>query len=201
MVKSQRMRPLLLPGALAALTLPLLAPSAPSTGVCSLNGDSAAPQRREAEPTIAEVYVKPAQSVAGVLAFLLVTVAASQGLAPTPLPTNHPLLGTWRIDLSNDCFEEYTLRADGTKLSVSGQERNESAFEISPTPSSAGFYRWTDEITKGNGKPDCGGSITQLRHVAVNFVRLYPSGKKFLLCEAENMKSCFAEFYRKGSDA
>lgn len=34
--------------------------------------------------------------------------------------------------------------------------------------------------------------------MAVNFVRLHPGGRKFLLCEAENMNSCFAEFYLKG---
>jgi hypothetical protein len=36
--------------------------------------------------------------------------------------------------------------------------------------------------------------------VAVNFIRLHPSGTKFLLCEAENMNSCFAEFYLKTRD-
>ena len=145
--------------------------------------------------------MKLAQSAIGVLVCLLVSATAAQEVSPTPLPSSHPLLGTWRIDLPNNCFEEYTLRSDGTKRSVSGQERNESVFEISLTPSPAGFYRWADKITKGNGKPDCGGSITQLGHVAVNFVRLHPSGRRFLLCEAESMKSCFAEFYRKGGDA
>ena len=145
--------------------------------------------------------MKLAQSAAGFLACILATVALSQEVAPTPLPKGHPLLGTWRIDLPNNCFEEYTLRPDGTKLSVSGQEQNESAFEIAVAPSPSGFYRWTDKITKGNGKPDCGGSVTQLGHVAVNFIRMHPSGKKFLLCQAESMSSCFAEFYRKGSDA
>jgi hypothetical protein len=93
------------------------------------------------------------------------------------------------------------LRADGTKLSRSAEERNEAVFKISERPSLQGFYRWEDKITKGNGKPDCGGSITQVGHVAVSFIRLHPSGTRFLLCEEETMKSCFAEFHLKGRDA
>lgn len=135
--------------------------------------------------------------------FLSLAAAATfaQDVRQTPLPPSHPLLGTWRVDLSNGCFEEYTLRADGTKISVSGQERNDAVFEISERPSSSGFYRWVDKITKGNGKPDCGGSITRVGHVATNFIRLHPTGKRFLLCESENMNSCFAEFYLKWRDA
>jgi hypothetical protein len=131
---------------------------------------------------------------------LVGTVAFADDVQQTALPHGHPLLGTWRIDLRNGCFEEYTVRSDGTKLSRSADERNESIFEISERPSFRGFYRWADKVTKGNGKPDCGGSITQVGHVAVNFIRLHPSGTKFLLCEAENMNSCFAEFYLKARD-
>lgn len=139
--------------------------------------------------------------IVGLSLSLIAGTAVAQGIRQSPLPDGHPLLGTWRIDLPNGCFEEYTLRADGTKLSESGQERNESVFDISLNPLPSGFYRWADKIAKGNGKPDCGGSITELGHEAVNFVRLHPSGTKFLLCEAESTASCFAEFHRKGRGA
>ncbi len=69
------------------------------------------------------------------------TVVYAQDVQQTALPQAHPLLGTWRIDFPNGCFEEYTLRSDGTKLSRSGEERNEAIFEISEHPSSQGFYR------------------------------------------------------------
>jgi hypothetical protein len=130
-------------------------------------------------------------------------VSAQEDFAQTALPETHPLLGRWRIELPDlKCFEEYHLRADGTKLSMSGEERNESKFMIALVPGPSGFYKWTDKIVKGNGKPDCSGAKTELGHVAVNYVRLHPSGQKFLLCEAENMKSCYAEFTRKlASDA
>lgn len=128
---------------------------------------------------------------------LVVTAVTAQDVRPRPLPLDHPLIGTWRIDLQNGCFEEYTLRADGTKLSRSGEERNESVFDISERPLASGFYRWTDKIIKGNGKPDCSGSATELGHVAIKFVLLHPNGSRFLLCDAENMQTCFAEFHRK----
>jgi len=60
-----------------------------------------------------------------------------------------------------------------------------------------GFSRWEDKITKSNMKPDCGGSTTEVGHVAVTYIRLHPSGTRFLMCEAEDMKSCFAEFNLK----
>ena len=125
--------------------------------------------------------------------------AVAQSVTRTPLPAGHPLIGVWRIDLPNGCYEEYEVHSDGTKLSRSGEEGNESEFEISLNPSDKGFYKWTDKITKGNGRPDCGGSVTELGHVAVNYIRLHPSGQRYLLCEAEDMKSCFAEFRRTTS--
>ena len=133
------------------------------------------------------------------VAFALAALTASaQDFSRSPLPASHPLLGTWRIELPDvKCFEEYELRSDGTKLSQSGQERNESEFMLSLIPSEKGFYKWTDRITKNNAKPDCSGGTTSLGHVAVNYVRIHPSGTKFVLCEAEDMKSCYAEFTRK----
>jgi hypothetical protein len=135
-------------------------------------------------------------------ATLSATLAFSQEVQRTPLRPDHPLLGVWRIDLPDQkCFEEYDLRANGTKLSQSAEERNESEFEISSEPSARGFYKWSDKIIKNNGKLDCGGSLTKVGHVAVNFVRLHPNGQKFLLCETEDMNTCFAEFYRKSRAA
>lgn len=131
-------------------------------------------------------------------ALMIATAAVAQDVKPTPLPASHPLLGTWRIDLPNGCFEEYTLRADGTKLSESGAERNESVFQISLEPLPSGFYQWTDQITRGNGQPDCGGAVTAVGHVAVNYIRLNPGFDRFVLCAAQNMRSCYAEFRRKG---
>lgn len=156
---------------------------------------------RPQRTAVAAHLLLQAMKTASLLLLLVTTVAAAQNIKQTQLPKGHPLLGTWRIELQNGCFEEYTLRADGTKLSESGQERNESIFEISEQPLPGGFYKWTDKIIKGNGKQDCGGSVTELGHVAVNFMKLHPNGTRFLLCEAPDMKSCYAEFVRKSVGA
>ena len=133
-----------------------------------------------------------------VMGIALSSGASSQEFTRTKLPEQHPLVGTWRIELPQlKCFEEYEIRPDGTKSSVSGAERNESEFTISPAPGATGLYKWTDKITKTNCKPDCSGATTKRDHVAVNYVRLQPNGQKFLLCQAEDMKSCFAEVLRK----
>jgi hypothetical protein len=136
--------------------------------------------------------------VAFAMGIVVSSGASSQEFTRVSLPESHPLVGTWRIELPEfKCFEEYELRSNGTKLSMSGEERNESEFAISLAPSATGFYKWTDKITKNNGKPDCSGSNTKLGHVAVNYVRVHPNGQRFLLCEAEDMKTCYAEFLRK----
>jgi hypothetical protein len=142
--------------------------------------------------------IKVKLAVALALGCVLISATSAQAFTRTPLASKHPLLGTWRIELPDlKCFEEYELRSDGTKLSMSAEERHESEFMISPSPTARGFYKWMDRITQNNGKPDCSGSNTELGHVAVNYVRVHPSGGRFLLCEAEDMKACYAEFLRK----
>lgn len=138
-------------------------------------------------------------SFAVAIAMLLpISQVGAQDLTKSALPQGHPLVATWRIELNDGrCFEEYEVRADGTKLSRSAEERNESEHSITVVPSPKGYYKWTDRITKNNGKPDCSGGFTKLGNVAVNYVRLHPSGQKILLCEAEELKSCYAEFFRK----
>lgn len=136
-------------------------------------------------------------STAFLLGTLLVSTAGAQEVVRKPLPPDHPLIGTWRIELpALQCFEEYDLRADGVKYSMSGEERNESEFTLSDQPSEKGFYKWVDKLTKSNGKPDCSGHQVEVGHVAVNYIRLHPGKDKFLLCTAEDFKWCFAEFTR-----
>jgi hypothetical protein len=121
-----------------------------------------------------------------------------QAFVGTPISSTHPLAGVWRIELAGGkCAEEYELRADGTKISSSGEERNESEFMISPGARGTNWYKWVDKITKNNGKPDCMGSFTAAGHIAVNYVIVHPSGQRFALCEREDMNSCYAELFRR----
>ncbi len=53
---------------------------------------------------------------------------AQTDFAKTDLPATHPLVGSWRIELPElKCFEEYEIHTDGTKSSMSGEERNEGS--------------------------------------------------------------------------
>lgn len=125
-------------------------------------------------------------------------IAPPQAFERTQIPSSHPLVGVWRIELAGGrCIEEYDIRADGTKISRSGDERNESEFIISPGIRGKYWYKWVDKITNNNGRPDCSGSHTAVGHIATNYVIVHPSGKRLALCEREDMNSCYAELLRQ----
>lgn len=139
-----------------------------------------------------------AKTILTALASLLWACSAlAQPVSRTPLPPDHPLLGSWRLDLpSVNCYEVYDLRADGTTYVTSGAEVGESEFELSLEPSAQGFYKWVDKITKDNGRPDCMGAVMEIGQVATNFILLHPSGKEFLLCKTEDANACIGPFVR-----
>lgn len=141
------------------------------------------------------------RSVTGALLVALAMAqvsALAQDVKRTSLPKDHPLVGTWKIDLPQaKCFETYNFRADGTNSITSGAETGESEFEISVNPSPRGFYKWVDRITKDNGKPDCMGSVMEVGDVATNYISLHRSGKMFLMCEKEDVNTCIGPFVRQ----
>lgn len=116
----------------------------------------------------------------------------------TPLAADHPLVGTWRFELPQQgCHELYDFRADGTMHATSGEQRAETEFEISAAPSARGFYKWSDRITRDNGKRDCTGYSTQAGHIAINYIALHPSGQWFALCKEEDFSKCIGPFVRQ----
>ena len=127
-----------------------------------------------------------------------VTPAFGQQVKRSPLPKDHPLIGTWRIDVPNtNCFELYTVNQDGTTNVTSGEQKAESEFEMSSKPSPKGFYKWVDKITKDNGKKDCMGEVMSVGHVATNYITVHSSGKMFLMCEKEDVNTCIGPFKRQ----
>jgi hypothetical protein len=124
--------------------------------------------------------------------------ALAQDVKFTSLPKDHPLVGTWKIDLpETKCFETYHFRANGTRSFTSGTEIGEAEFKMSVNPSHRGFYKWVDKITKDNGKPDCMGLVTEVGHLATNYISLDRSGKKFFLCDKEALNTCVGPFVRQ----
>jgi len=141
-------------------------------------------------------------TIAAASLFFTAISQATQGQEATraPLSSGHPLIGSWWAEFPKfKCSEEFEIRADGTRVSRSGEERNESEFVITPLPSAKGYYKFTDRITKNNGKPDCFGSVTPVGDVAVNYVLVHPSGQRLALCSSEELSSCMAVYYRKPS--
>ncbi len=140
----------------------------------------------------------PIRLLIATLLLALPAVASSGEPARPSLPDDHPLVGTWRIDLPEvQCSELYVLRADGTGTVSSGEERGESEFEAALQPDALGFYKWTDRVTADNGKPDCLGNVTPVGDVAVTWIRMHPSGKQFLMCLDESLRQCIGPFVRQ----
>jgi len=136
-------------------------------------------------------------TLAGVL-IALPPPAHAQTFRRTPLPVDHPIVGTWRIEVpGRRCHEVYYVRSDGTARVTSGKQIAETEFEISSSPSANGFYRWRDRIVTDNGGIDCMGESSEVGHEATNFIRLHPSGNRFLLCEQENINTCIGPFIRQ----
>ena len=132
------------------------------------------------------------------LLLLMPAWCGAEPLVRHPLPPDHPLVGTWRIDLPQvQCHELYVLRADGTGTVTSGAEQGESEFEAALEPDGQGFYKWTDRVTADNGKPDCMGNVTPVGAVSVTWIRMHPSGKEFLMCLEANMRECIGPFVRQ----
>lgn len=129
------------------------------------------------------------------------STASAQDVSRTPLPSQHPLVGTWRIDLpGTQCYEVYTFKEDGTTSLTSGAQRAETEFEMDLQPSAKGFYKWVDKVTKDNGRPDCLGSVVELGHVAINYILVGPTRRDFLLCSEEDLDSCVGPFRRQDID-
>ena len=130
--------------------------------------------------------------------FFISTETYSQEINATPLPTQHPLVGSWRIDLREaQCHEIYNVMPDGRALVTSWEAESESVFQIDSAPSDKGFYKWIDKIVKDNSKPDCMGYVMEIGHVATNYIIFHKSGRQFLMCQEEKIESCIGPFVKQ----
>ena len=131
-------------------------------------------------------------------ALLVVSTVPSCAQTPRPPAANHPILGTWTVSVpGTTCSEVYTFRADGTRTYSSGEERGESAFEISAARSERGFYALTDTVTHNNGKPDCSGGTTPVGDKVTLFIMFHPKNtNEFIMCYTESLSDCVGPFKR-----
>ena len=127
-------------------------------------------------------------------ALLGAALLATAALAATPRP-DHPLLGTWKIQVPGGaCVETYLFKPDGTTLVTSAREVSQGEFEVSDQPGASGFYRLRDRIVRNNALPDCMGTVTPPGSEVQRFLRFDPSGRLFLMCDGENLEACIGPF-------
>ena len=127
------------------------------------------------------------------------TVLVGCFILPSPArcaEKNDRIVGTWQMKLVNGCKETYTFRADGVRTYNSAQEEGESKYSIASTPSTLGFYKFTDVITKSNGKPDCSSHTAPVGDSITAFLFFNANGNSFEFCSEEVAKSCVGPFVR-----
>jgi hypothetical protein len=122
----------------------------------------------------------------------LAALFLSLGVFAGPPRSDHPILGAWSLTTpGSSCVERGIYGADGRYRATSGQEISVSEYSIATEPSEKGFYKFVDVIVETNGLPDCAGNVTPVGDVATNYLRFGDGNNDFMMCQEENMRSCF----------
>ena len=131
-------------------------------------------------------------------AFILVAAtAAAQTLKPHPIAKDHPIVGGWTYTVPDgSCTETYHFLSDGTSVVTSGDEIAESVFEIAAKPDADGFYKWSDELVKDNGKKDCAGEVTAVGKQVTSYILFSPGGDELIICAQQSLDACFGPLER-----
>ncbi len=118
--------------------------------------------------------------------------------APASAAAAHPLTGTWNWTLpGKTCSETLQYRPNGSRLATSGEQVTDGDYEITRSPSTAGFYRLTETVTQTNGKPDCYGDLQGSNEESVTrFIQFSPAQDQFIVCKAESLQACFGPLRR-----
>lgn len=118
------------------------------------------------------------------------------------LISQHPIIGSWKFrPPGRNCSESYIFHSDRTCTYSSGEETGESTFEISDKPSTAGYYKLTDTITKSNGRPGCSGGTVPIGNKATVYIHFHPArSNEFVMCRNESLEACFGPFKRLEND-
>ena len=132
------------------------------------------------------------------ITFLIVSIGNQNLVAGTLSSPPHPILGNWTI-VSKDgaCAETYRFRPDGMLLVTSGQEVAEVHYDISPSPSGKGFYKWNHRVLRNNNKPDCSGKLMNPGDVFTWFIQIDTSNEAMYICQAESRNACFGPLRRE----
>ena len=134
-----------------------------------------------------------------VLAPVLVALSfASDGIAQTPAPIGHPIIGKWQWTRpQNKCTEVYDFRADGTVPVTSGAEKSDNTYMIASIPDHDGFYRLTMKTTKDYGGRDCADDDSDnTGHESTNYVFFDPTRTMHVVCLEPKLDRCYGPLRR-----
>lgn len=132
------------------------------------------------------------------LAALIALSLSPNGIAQTPAPSGHPLVGKWQWTRPvNKCTELYDFRPDGTVPVMSGTEKTDNTYTVTATPDHNGFYRLTMTITKDYGGKDCADDETDgTAEESTNYVLFDPSKTMHIVCVEPKVERCFGPLRR-----
>jgi len=126
---------------------------------------------------------------AAFLAFALLPAAALAQAAAD----NAPLQGTWSwTQPDNHCTEIYDFRPDGSAYVISGAERSEARYALSPKPGPQGRQRLVITATKRYAGKDCAGHDEDTTgKPAATYVLFFPGRRQMIMCNDETSDACF----------
>lgn len=128
---------------------------------------------------------------------LIAATAYAQTLKPRPIAKDHPIVGGWTYTVPDgSCTETYHFLSNGTSVVTSGDEIAESVFDIAAKPDANGFYKWSDQLVKDNGKQDCAGEVTEVGKVVTNYILFSADGERLIICAQQSRDACFGPLER-----
>jgi hypothetical protein len=136
--------------------------------------------------------------ILAVCAVAVATSASAATIEPVRPPTGHPLIGKWQwTRSSNKCTEVYDFRPDGTAPVISGDEKTDNLYTISPDPDVNGFYRLSMRITKDHGGTDCADDASDSTGAeSTNYLRFSPDGSEYIACLEPRTERCYGPLRR-----
>ena len=111
---------------------------------------------------------------------------------------NAPLYGTWSWTRpENRCTEVYDFRPDGVAYVISGAERTENSYALSPRPGPAWRLRLVLTTTKYYAGEDCAGQTEDTTgKPAGSYLLFLPGRKQLIMCADETSERCFGPLFK-----
>jgi len=131
-------------------------------------------------------------------ALVAVALLPAAALAQVPAEDNAPLYGTWSwTRAENHCTEIYDFRPDGNAYLISGSERTEARYALSPKVGPAGRQRLVITATRWHAGKDCADRSEDMTgKPASSYLLFLPGRKQVIMCNDETSDACFGPLFK-----